>query len=57
MQLGSGIDVATAPIRPLAWEPLYATGVTLKKIIKFFKNIELPYELKIPLLSIYLEKP
>ena len=27
---------ATAPIQPLAWEPLYATGVALKrlKIIK-----------------------
>ena len=26
--------VATAPIRPLAWEPPYATGVALKKTKK-----------------------
>ena len=38
---GCGLDLAllwlwyrpeaTAPIRPLAWEPLYASGVALKK--------------------------
>ena len=26
--------VATAPIRPLAWEPPYATGAALEKIKK-----------------------
>ena len=26
-----GRPVATAPIRPLAWEPLYATGAALKR--------------------------
>ena len=37
MWLGSGIAMAvcrpaaTAPIRPLAWEPPYASGVALKK--------------------------
>ena len=39
MQLGSGIAVAvavvrvvaTAPIRPLAWEPPYAVGAALEK--------------------------
>ena len=37
MQLGSGIAVAvarpeaTAPVRPLAWEPPYAMGVALKR--------------------------
>ena len=36
-QLGSGIAVvwrgseATAPIRPLAWEPPYATGAALER--------------------------
>ena len=30
MQLGSGISAAVAPIRPLAWELPYATGVALK---------------------------
>ena len=28
--------VATAPIRPLAWEPLYATGAALGKTKKKF---------------------
>ena len=31
-RLGSGIAVATAPIRPLVWEPPYATGAALKII-------------------------
>jgi len=32
--------VATAPIRPLAWEPPYATGVALEKTKRqiIFKN-------------------
>ena len=37
MWLGSCIAVAlagTAPIRPLAWEPLYAEGAALKKTKK-----------------------
>ena len=37
MQVGSGIAIAlvrvaaTAPIRPLAWEPPYAEGAALKR--------------------------
>ena len=31
MWLGSGVAVATAPIRPLAWEPPHAAGMGLKK--------------------------
>ena len=31
---------ATAPIRPLAWEPPYVTGVALKKTKKRKKEIE-----------------
>ena len=40
MQLESGVAVAVcrpaavAPIRPLAWEPPYATGVALEKTKK-----------------------
>ena len=30
--------VATAPIRPLAWEPPYAEGATLEKAKKTKKN-------------------
>ena len=38
MRFGSG--VAVAPIRPLAWEPPYVTGVALKKTKKRKKEIE-----------------
>ena len=31
MRLGSGVAVAVAPIRPLAWEPPYAAAVVLKR--------------------------
>ena len=31
MQLRSQVVAPTAPIRPLAWEPLYATGAVLEK--------------------------
>ena len=37
---------ATAPIRPLAWEPPYATGVALKKDKKkklYFSILEFPF--------------
>ena len=51
---GSGVGQATAPIRPLAWEPPCAVGVALKRqktkkmhfnyIVKevFFKIISMP---------------
>ena len=32
LQSGVAVAVATAPIRPLAWEPPYAVNVALKKI-------------------------
>ena len=62
--------VATAPIRPLAWEPPYATGAAqeIKKTTKKDKkkkkerkkkrklNIELPYDPAIPFLGIYLDE-
>ena len=51
---------ATAPIRPLAWEPPYAMGMALKgkKQNKTKKNIniELAYDPAIPLLDVCLEK-
>ena len=33
--------VATAPIRPLAWEPLYAAGVALEKTKRKRKKKEI----------------
>ena len=54
---------ATAPIRPLAWEPPYAAGVALKKTKdkrqkkkKTKLKIELPFDPAIPLLGLYPEK-
>ena len=35
--------VATAPIRPLAWEPPYATGVALEKAKNVNNNKGLSY--------------
>ena len=34
---------AVAPIQPLAWEPLYATGVALKTKIKMLAEIQLKH--------------
>ena len=34
--------VATAPIRPLAWEPLYAAGVALKREKIKIKKLKKP---------------
>ena len=34
---------AVAPIRPLAWEPLYATGGALKRKKKNFSSTIIPY--------------
>ena len=54
--------VATVPIRPLAWEPPYASGAALKrqkaKQNKTKQNlkIELPYYLAIPPLGIHPDK-
>ena len=41
MWLGSDVAVAAAvaPVRPLAWEPPYATGVALKKTKKKKKDL------------------
>ena len=50
---------AMAPIRPLAWEPPYATGVALEKAKRQTHKklkIELPYDPAILLLGIYLKK-
>jgi len=50
---------ATPPIRPLAWEPPYAVGVALEKTLKTNKQTnktELPYDLPIPFLGMYLKK-
>ena len=39
MRLGSGVVVAAvAPTRPLAWEPPYALGVTLKKKMSIYRR-------------------
>ena len=59
MQLGSCVavamarPVATAPIRPLAWEPPYATGAALekakdKKTKKRKKKKKPYYQIKLP---------
>ena len=34
--------VATAPIRPLAWEPPYAMGAALEKVKRKKKNTKIP---------------
>ena len=39
MQLRSGVAVAAALIRPLAWEPPYAMGVALKRQDNHNNNI------------------
>jgi len=38
------MQVATAPIRPLAWEPPYAVGVALKKDKKTKTKKTQPYK-------------
>ena len=47
--------VATAPIGPLAWEPLYAAGAALEKakrpnkqinkIVKLWKQLKCPFQM------------
>ena len=53
--------MATAPIRPLAWGPLYAAGAALEKAKKQQQQkrklyVKLPYDPAIPLLDIYLDE-
>ena len=59
MWLGSGIAsrlAATAPIRPLAWEPPYAVGMALKKRQKTKKPTISEHRFMLVLVKSYLEQ-
>ena len=47
---------ATAPIRPLAWEPAYATGVALEKTKKGKRKKETQKRVKREIMKYVLEK-